>query len=176
MVDNNLTDNDDAAWQEAVKGIKPLNSSKVVSSPKKKSPPSKAKDINVPLKIYQHDLSLGTTADIDRSTMRRFKREEFAVEAKLDLHGFTENKAYEAVNRFITSSYLAGKRCVLIVTGKGLPHQDEDIFAPKGVLKDRVPQWLNQDNLKQLILSYIHPSPRLGGNGALYILLRRKRS
>ena len=176
MVDNNLTDNDDAAWQEAVKGIKPLNSSKVVAPRKKKSPFYKEKDISVPLKIYQHNLSLGTTADIDRCTVRRFKREEFAVEAKLDLHGFNENEAYEAVNRFVTSAYLSGKRCILIVTGKGLPHQDEDVFAPKGVLKDRVPQWLNQDNLKQLILSYIHPSPRLGGSGALYILLRRKRS
>ena len=55
-------------------------------------------------------------------------------------------------------------------------HPDEDIFAPKGVLKDRVPQWLQIEELKQLILSYIHPSEKLGGSGALYILLRRKRS
>jgi hypothetical protein len=80
-----------------------------------------------------------------------------------------------AVRRFMIRSYLASKRCVIIVTGKGSPHQDEDVFAPRGVLKDRVPQWLATDELRQLILTYIHPSERLGGQGALYILLRRQR-
>ena len=79
MTDNNPTDKDDIAWQEVVKGIKPINSSKVVTPRKKKYLSSKEKDISVPLKIYRHNLSLGTTADIDRCTMRRFKREDLLL-------------------------------------------------------------------------------------------------
>ena len=114
--------------------------------------------------------------ELHRHRQEWIKKEGFGVEGTLDLHGYTEEMAYPAVFNFITSSYLAKKRCILIITGKGLPHPDEDLFAARGVLKDRVPQWLKTDELKQLILTYIHPSAKLGGSGALYILLRRNRS
>lgn len=171
-----IEEDDENVWQEALKGVSPLPPSGKVAAkapPRQKCRPERIRE--VPLRFFRHELKAGTAADIDRQTMRRFKREEFPVEAALDLHGFTEDKAFAAVNRFITDAYLAGKRCVIIVTGKGLSHDDEDIFAPKGVLKERVPQWLNNENLSHLILTYIHPSPRLGGSGALYILLRRRR-
>lgn len=172
-----MTDNDDEKfWFESIKDVTRLPQSNIVNCQKNNTQLKRKKDQTIPLTIYKHDLNLGTTSDIDRNTMRRFKREEFGVDNTLDLHGLTEDKAYKAVYNFITSSYLSGKRCILIITGKGSVHPDEDIFAPKGVLKDRVPQWLQTDELKQLILSYIHPSVKLGGSGALYILLRRKRS
>ena len=166
---------DNFFWEEAIKDVKPLQKDDVVVGVKKiksvKSKPIRT----VPLKFYKHDVGLGVSSDIDRNTMRRFKREEFPIEGRLDLHGYTEDRAFHAVHEFITSSYLSGKRCVLIVTGKGLNHVDEDVFAFKGVLKKAVPRWLKEDNLRQLILSYIHPSEKLGGAGALYILLRRHR-
>lgn len=113
---------------------------------------------------------------VDKNTLRRFKREEFAVEAVLDLHGMTENEAYASVDNFIPQSYALGRRCVIIVTGKGLNlHNNDDDFAAHGVLKKLVPMWLNQPRLRGMILVYKHPSARLGGNGALYILLRRNR-
>ena len=172
-----MTDkDDDEFWQETVRGIKPLPEKNGVPTVKKTFLKKTQKEDIVPLKLFKHELGLGTHADIDRNTMRRFKRGEFPVEGVLDLHGYTEDKAYDAVRRFVTESYLAGKRCVMIITGKGLYHRDEDVFQPKGVLRERVPQWLNQDNLKQLILTYIHPSAKMGGEGALCLLLRRSRS
>ena len=170
-----ISDADKTAWKEAVEDVTVISHKSVAPQIKPKTGFKAEREQTVPLKLYHHELKLGTSADIDANTMRRFKREEFAVEASLDLHGYTEERAYNAVCKFVTQAYLSGKRCILIVTGKGLQHHDEDIFAPKGVLKERVPQWLGQDNLKQLILSYIHPSPKLGGSGALYILLRRHR-
>lgn len=113
---------------------------------------------------------------IDKNTLRKFKREEFAVEAVLDLHGKTENAAFAAVDDFVPRCYAQGKRCIVIVTGKGLNvENDESIFAAKGVLKKMVPQWLNLPRLRAMILIYKHPSARLGGEGALYILLRRRK-
>ena len=113
---------------------------------------------------------------IDKNTLRKFKREEFAVEAVLDLHGKTENAAFAAVDDFVPRCYAQGKRCIVIITGKGLNvENDEGIFATKGVLKKMVPQWLNLPRLRAMILIYKHPSARLGGDGALYILLRRRK-
>ena len=166
---------DNFFWEEAIKDVKPLQKDDVVVGVKKIKSVKNKPTRTVPLKFYKHDVDLGVSSDIDRNTMRRFKREEFPIEGTLDLHGYTEDRAFKAVHDFITSSYLAGKRCVLIVTGKGLNHVDEDVFAFKGVLKKAVPRWLKEDNLRQLILSYIHPSEKLGGAGALYILLRRHR-
>ena len=119
--------------------------------------------------------SLSKREEPKKQTMRRFKREEFGIEASLDLHGFTVDKAFEAVRRFVVTSFNQNKRAILIVTGKGLPHPDQDIFDAKGTLKQQVPLWLKSDELSPMILTFIHPSTKLGGTGALYILLRRKR-
>jgi len=126
-------------------------------------------------KNFHHTLELNTKADIDKQTFKRFKKEEFPLEGTLDLHGLTIDSAYTAVYHFIVSSYNQNKRTVLIVTGKGLEHNNQDIFEPKGSLKQIVPEWLKNDELKNMILTFIHPSPKLGGSGALYILLRRKK-
>ena len=132
---------------------------------------------NIP-NIYQLSyLHVGDLSNMDGQTARRMKRCEYKIEATLDLHGKTENLAYESVFKFIKQSYLHNKRCVLIITGKGQNHNpDDDIFTEKGKLKERTPVWLNSEQLRPLILGFIHPTPNLGGTGALYILLRRKKS
>ena len=108
---------------------------------------------------------------MDGSLAKRFKREEFKVEATLDLHGTTEKAAFDRVCDFIKSAYDSGKRCILIVTGKG---QDAEIFSTRGVLRKSVPQWLTGSEISPLILAYKNPSEALGGAGALYILLRKR--
>lgn len=120
-------------------------------------------------------VDFGISAGIDRNTAEKFRRGEFRIERRLDLHGYTENDAFEAVDNFIKTAYIQGKRCILIVTGKGLPHPDDDIFTPRGLLREKVPQWLNRAEIRPLILSFTHALPKDGGDGALYILLRRKR-
>lgn len=169
---------DEAFWDEAVKDVKENKKPNTVPSKPSKRRVLKPQEHERTI-LYQnfhHTLDLDTTADIDKQTMRRFKKGEFGINATLDLHGQTQDEAYASVKQFIISSYLQNKRAVLIITGKGLPHKDEDMFTAHGVLKDLVPKWLKTDELSPLILSYIHPSAKLGGSGALYILLRRHRS
>ncbi|MBR1915894.1 MAG: Smr/MutS family protein [Alphaproteobacteria bacterium] len=171
-----MTDDDKIVWQKATEGVKPVKTTDhvAVSAPKKIKKRIQ-KDITPNCRPYRHDLALGTSSDIDKNTMRRFKRGEFGVEALLDLHGLTTDAAYEAVKNFIISCFERQKRAVMIITGKGKIHESDDIFDTKGVLKKSVPEWLRSDMLRPMILSYIHPLPKLGGDGALYILLRRKR-
>lgn len=115
------------------------------------------------------DLAPGDNAGVDRRTATRLRRGKLDVEARLDLHGHGRESAHRALNAFIQSSTAAGRRCVLVVTGKG--SRDGGI----GVIRAAVPQWLNLAPLREHILSYNAARPQDGGEGAIYILLRRKR-
>ena len=172
-----MTTEDELIWQSVISDVEKLKKTKRISpSPQKKKGLKKDQSLTVPFnKNFHHTLELNTTADIDKQTFKHFKKEELGVQASLDLHGFTLSAAHEAVHNFIIFSYNQGKRAVLIITGKGLPHKEQDIYQAKGSLKQSVPEWLKSDELKNMILSFIHPSAKLGGNGALYILLRRKK-
>ena len=171
--------NDDESWNEAIKGVSPL----------KKSPRDtgrKSKAFHVVPKVSANtvyrgnrlqDLEFGKTADIDASTAKKFKDGSFKIEEELDLHGCTEDAAFDKVINFVKNAYIKGRRCVAIITGKGLHvEKGDEIFKSRGVLKERVPQWLNLPRLRAMIMIYKHPSERMGGKGALYILLKRKRS
>lgn len=168
-----MSENEDDVWENAVRDVLPLKPKKIALSTLKRRVNAVQKTQTVMLKPIKHELKINGSHDIDKRTMQRFKRGEMPVEGVLDLHHQTEDKAYDLVRRFVTESYLQGKRCVMIITGKGLHRQDE--FSPYDCLKTRVPQWLAQDELCGLILTYIHPQERLGGSGALMLLLRRQR-
>ena len=173
----NLNEDDISVWREAVSDVEKMpRNNKIEHAVKKSKKQSKDEDLTAPFnqKFFGRPI-FDTKSDIDKQTFKRFKREQLGVEASLDLHGMTSDKAYDAVCRFIISAYKNGKRAVIIVTGKGLEHKEQDIFSPRGSLKQSVPQWLQSDELSTMILSVIHPSAKLGGSGALYILLRRNR-
>ncbi len=165
-------------WFEAVKDVKSEKRRNIVidkKNPAVKIKPHQQYAVKQEFSTYSKDVD-DFEGGIDKATLKRFKKEEFAIEAVLDLHGLTEDAAFEKVDNFIPQCYNQGKRCIVIVTGKGLSvHEGEDIFTPKGILRKQVPQWLNMPRLRGMILVYKHPSERLGGQGALYILLRRNK-
>ena len=79
-------------------------------------------------------------------------------------HGMSRDAAHQATLGFVTNARLSGKRCILIVTGKG-----------KGILQSDLPHWLNLPPLRDQILSFSHARPQDGGSGAVYVLLKRDR-
>jgi DNA-nicking Smr family endonuclease len=107
-------------------------------------------------------------AGIDRANSERLKRGRHPIEARLDLHGMTQAEAYRALAEFVEGCCRAGRRCVLVITGRG--------FGPDGpgVLKRAVPRWLAEAALRRRILAIAAAQPRHGGAGALYLLLRRQ--
>lgn len=120
-------------------------------------------------------LSVDAPAGIDRNTHDRFRRGEMEIESKLDLHGRTLDAAFADVKSFIAANYRAGRRCVLIITGKGRQKPDADIFEQRGGLRRSLPDWLNHADLRPKILAFAPAQPRHGGDGAYYVLLKRKR-
>ncbi|MCP4327020.1 MAG: hypothetical protein GY791_01095 [Alphaproteobacteria bacterium] len=112
-------------------------------------------------------LSAATAPGVDKRTAERLKKGQLEVEARLDLHRHTQAEAHRALIDFITASAQAGRRCVLVITGKGA--------RTGGVLRAAVPAWLNGAELRPLLLAFRPARPRDGGDGALYVLLKRSR-
>ena len=114
-------------------------------------------------------LEPGRSAGLDRRTDDRLRRGQMAIEARIDLHGLTQAAAYDALARFVAVSHAAGRRCVLVITGKG------PVSQGGGVLRSMVPRWLAEASLRRRILALHRAQPRDGGDGALYVLLKRTR-
>ena len=115
------------------------------------------------------DLDPVTPPGLDRRTARRLKRGQLPVEARLDLHGRTQDQAHDALRDFIQESRMARRRCVLVITGKG------SVASGKGgVLRQMVPRWLNEPSLRRHIIAITNAPESSGGTGALYVLLKSR--
>jgi len=116
---------------------------------------------------------------LNRQTSRHLEKGRLPVEARLDLHGMRQREAHAALRRFLKSAQGKGHRHVLVITGKGAPADTSRPFyeeGERGVLRQAVPDWLAQPDLAQVIVSYSEAPRRLGGEGALYVRLRKGRS
>ena len=115
---------------------------------------------------------------LNRQTARHLEKGRLPVEARLDLHGLRQRDAHAALRRFLKSAQGKGYRHVLVITGKGAAPDARRSFYEddeRGVLRQAVPHWLSQPDLAQVIVSYSEAPRRLGGEGALYVRLRRAR-
>ena len=106
-------------------------------------------------------------APIDRRTVRRLRRGDMPIDARLDLHGMRQEQAHLALAGFIRRCQADNKRVVLVITGTGLRREGS------GVLRVQVPRWLNEPDLRRRVVA-LHPADRAhGGEGAFYVFLRR---
>lgn len=109
---------------------------------------------------------------------RKLARDAELIDARLDLHGMRQREAHGALKRFLLACHTRGDRHVLVITGKGAPAESgipASHFAAqeRGVLRRLVPQWLADPDLRGLVVSYAAASVRHGGDGALYVRLRK---
>ncbi|MDD9877691.1 MAG: Smr/MutS family protein [Magnetovibrio sp.] len=112
----------------------------------------------------------GKAPGLDKRTELRLRRGQVKIESRVDLHGMTQMEAHEALIRFIEEAYLSSKKTLLVITGKGT-RPDGAI----GVLRSAVPRWLNEPPMRQWVRAFDHAAPADGGEGALYVLLRRRK-
>lgn len=191
---------DDQDWLEAVKGVRPLKKVKKKSTPKltemtvedwddltelsqDKNTTGIAQDTSslvsdyqqkvapkAPFKVHSNIASKlsGSVAGFDVKLMKKLATGKIAPEAKIDLHGFYLDDAFKALMDFINKAVFDGLRCIIIVHGKGKG------YGPKkdmGIIKSHVSGWL-YDHPK--ILAYHTANIRHGGNGAMYVLLKKQ--
>ena len=113
---------------------------------------------------------------MDKKLRRRMLQGRVEPEGRLDLHGMNRAEAAAAVERFIQSASKAGKRLVLVITGKGqgAPSRLDGHRQPGGVLRNQARSQLSGPPLAALILDFDSAHPRHGGSGAFYVYLKRR--
>ncbi len=165
-------------WEVVAKDIEPL--AKATSS--KKLEPHAA-EVSTPIKTeHAHQnikrpsispqakaITTGNTADVNRAMAKQIKAGKYPVDATLDLHGKTQVEAHQMLISAIELAYYTGKRCVLVITGKG------KFTKGGGVLRRQLPLWLNQENLRPFVLIVNEAAQKDGGSGAFYVMIKRKR-
>jgi DNA-nicking Smr family endonuclease len=109
---------------------------------------------------------------MDARAHQRLIRGKLRPEGRIDLHGMTLDQAHPALTNFILMSHAAGRRLVLVITGKGRM-RDDTPFG--GAIRRQVPHWLALPPMASLILQTAPAHISHGGAGALYVYLRRSR-
>lgn len=174
------TDQDRHLWHSLVRQVQPLKGRAALAprplpspkqievSPRPFSPPP-ASSCRAPLPSLQSLGHSSGTAGLDASTEKKFRAGKIPLDARLDLHGMTQDQAHQETVRLVTRAYNTHKRCLLIITGKG------GYGEGRGVLRQALPLWLEAPDLRPMVLSISPARPPHGGSGAFYVLLRRKR-
>jgi DNA-nicking Smr family endonuclease len=170
-----------ALWLKATETVEPARRRKPAPTPAapepvtapapKVQPQPRPKPAPPPAPLPK--LTSSSTPGLDKRTAERLKRGQLAIEARLDLHGMTQEEAHRALTRFIAAGHRSGRRAVLVITGKGVRLDGEQREA--GVLRRMVPRWLNEAPTRGLVLAFSAARAKDGGGGALYVLLRRQR-
>ena len=128
---------------------------------------------SVPLADYPP----GRAPGIDRNSSLKLRKGKMQIEYRLDLHGFSQEKARSALEQCIAVSRSNHLRVLLVITGKGRKKNYENEASHMsnfGVLRRVVPQWLIEPPLSDFVLAFSPAQPEHGGSGALYVLLRKE--
>ena len=172
------SDDENALFRAVMADTKPLNRrSKRNEENSLSSPISAIRPVSAaktPLKARPNagpakPLEVGTATDLDRRTMERLRKGRLRPDARIDLHGLTANRAFTALCDFLYNAHVAGQRCVLVITGKGLSQKGG------GIIRRELPTWLNAPRNRPRILGFAQAQPTDGGGGAFYVLLKRQR-
>jgi DNA-nicking Smr family endonuclease len=113
-------------------------------------------------------------APLEPKLRRRLSRGA-EVDARLDLHGMTQAAAHGRLIGFLRAAQGEGHGLVLVITGKGEAMSMLAGEGGRGVLRRLVPQWLGAPELRTIVLGFETAGRGHGGEGALYVRVRRLR-
>ncbi len=194
------SDDDDALWERVTKTVTPIKRTRytehaqVPLPPKPKAPPpppaankSSQKPVQprpAAARRAQEPAQPPALSQFDRRTRQKFTRGNVEIDARLDLHGHSAERARGELMHFISSAHAQGFRTVLVITGKGdspyarhTLHGSDHFHTPErqGRLRRLIPEWLGEAAFRAYVSGYQPAHPRHGGGGAFYVRLRRNR-
>jgi DNA-nicking Smr family endonuclease len=176
-----LSEEERALWESVAKQTKPLR-----KKPRAAKAPAAAPDPESPVAAKQAEPPLlhralrapkppppaaPPLAPLGRRERSQLSRGRKEIDARLDLHGMTQIRAHRALSGFLQRAHHDGLTFVLIITGKGKMGADSE----RGVLRRQVPQWLNLPEFRTLVVGFEEAHIGHGGEGALYVRIRRSR-
>jgi DNA-nicking Smr family endonuclease len=108
-------------------------------------------------------------AAFEEKLRRRLARGLTQVDARIDLHGMRQERAFAVLVSYLRRAQAHGAKIVLVITGKGREGEEG-----RGVLRQMVPGWLARPDMRDLVVGFEEAGHRHGGAGALYVRLRRR--
>ncbi len=167
---------DAALWEFVTRSVTPIAKKPKIAPASAKTPPKAAAKpsknheilIKAPPRVAKPAPPAAPQAPargFDKSTATKMKKGRLEIEGHIDLHGMTQDEAHHALTRFIRNAARAHKRTLLVITGKGR--------LGGGILRRAVPMWLQEGDCGHLVLAVTTAAPKDGGDGALYVRLRK---
>lgn len=181
-------ENGDKLWEVVTKDVTKLKNVEIVPAQgpvkakeppkeKKTKPSAKAGVIQAALSPMLTKIAAAKPSGTDRKTDDKIRKGLMEIDAKLDLHGNNAANARKKLLAFVLSSHGKGKRCILLITGKGQggAQTAEWYESTKGIIRREFRLWLEDPSVRGLILSITEAQPKHGGSGAFYIYLKKNR-
>jgi DNA-nicking Smr family endonuclease len=173
-----LSDEDSALWTSVTRSVrrlrrkKPVIAEVIVSEPS--PPPARRQAAAKPAVAAKRAVIAKAApappplAALERRLKQRLARGVQAIDARIDLHGLTQSEAHAALSRFLRAAQRKEAKVVLVITGKG--------GREHGVLRRAVPLWLTLAEFRDTVVGFETASPTHGGEGALYVRVRKPRA
>jgi DNA-nicking Smr family endonuclease len=169
-----LSEEERVLWESIAKQIKPFRKKSRVKTEETAAPGREVgaakspalKKAAVPRAARPAAPPLVPLGRRERSKLLRGRSD---IEARLDLHGMTQAHAHRALSVFLQRAHLDGLTFVLVITGKGKMGSGTE----RGVLRRQVPHWLSQAEFRALVVGFEEAHIGHGGEGALYVRIRR---
>jgi DNA-nicking Smr family endonuclease len=183
-----LSDDERTLWRDVTRSVRPLRRLRIKSeaadgetaSPKSSPRPAKVPKAETPTRAASPRPAATVKpkpapglAPIERRQKKKLARGTEPIDARLDLHGCTQSEAHAALLQFLRRAQHNSARYVLVITGKG--RAGGDGLREAGVLKRQVPQWLAMPEFRGYVVGFEDAAASHGGEGALYVRLRRAR-
>ena len=173
-----LSEEERALWESVAKQTRPLRKKSRAAKPHDTAPVEETPAAASPKPLPPARIPRISTPELppplapigrrERSQLSRGRKE---IEARLDLHGMTQTRAHRALSGFLQRARSEGLTFVLVITGKG----KMGVEAERGVLRRQVPQWLSLPEFRTLVVGFEEAHIGHGGQGALYVRIRRSR-
>ena len=181
----NLSEEERTLWESVAKQTKPLRKKPRAAKPQTALPetetPAAVKAVASPRtllpaktpRVAKPDAVpfVPPLAPLGRRERSQLSRGRKDIDARLDLHGMTQVRAHRALAGFLQRAHSDGMTFVLIITGKGRIGAESE----RGVLRRQVPQWLALPEFRSLVVGFEEAHIGHGGEGALYVRIRRAR-
>jgi DNA-nicking Smr family endonuclease len=175
-----LSEEERALWESVAKLTKPLRKKPRAAKAESAAPAAEALVAAKPVappkplplsKISREPPAAPPLAPLGRRERSQLSRGRKEIDARLDLHGMTQTRAHRALSGFLQRAHREGLTFVLIITGKGKMGAETE----RGVLRRQVPQWLNLPEFRALVVGFEEAHIGHGGEGALYVRIRRSK-
>ncbi|WP_347303093.1 Smr/MutS family protein [Croceibacterium sp. TMG7-5b_MA50] len=179
-----LTAGEQAAWSRLAHSVTPLPGRRLPprpvpaveppATPSPPPPPGRAAP-PAPSSARGHTPPLAQQQGLDAGWDRRLARAAIAPDFTIDLHGHTLDQAYTRLHMGIGQAHAMGARLVLLVTGRPRPADPADRGTSRGAIRAKVLDWLAAGPHASDVVAIRNAHRRHGGDGALYLVLRRQR-